>query len=116
VQPTQAPPQIDPAGGALGLLCCMGFVFIPLLWMGCFTAALFWLAKDARARGIDGAMWLFLVFFAGPIGIAIYLFSRPQGQLVQCHNCGNNRLAASLKCPHCGAGRRKSRDYDDDDD
>jgi uncharacterized membrane protein YvbJ len=50
------------------------------------------------------------------------VFSRPQGSLVQCPNCGKNRMEASIKCPHCGAGedevkgmRRKTRRNNDDD-
>ncbi len=92
-------------------------------------AILFWVAKDAKSRGMDGAMWIFLVLFTGLLGLAIYLFSRPQGMLVQCDNCGNNRMEAATKCPHCsvktGVGsksgsrqsrRRRDEDEEDDDD
>ena len=39
---------------------------------------------------------------ASIIGLIIYLFSRPQGNLIQCAHCNNKRLQASAKCPHCG--------------
>jgi hypothetical protein len=111
-------PQYDAASGIAGLLCwgiCCG---VPVLWGAIALAATFWMAKDAKSRGMDGGMWVLLAWFTGPVGIAIYLFSRPQGRLVQCHNCGNNRMEASVKCPHCGAagqsqGPRRRREYDE---
>jgi ribosomal protein L37E len=106
----------DAASALTGLVCCGSLVVLPVLWIGVSIAILFWLAKDAKARGMDGAVWLILIFFTGPIGLAIYLFSRPQGLLIRCHNCGNNRMEVSVKCPHCGAGRGNGRrQYDDDD-
>ena len=66
---------------------------------------LVWVARDAKARGMDSAvLWMLLVFFLNLIGLVIYLLSRPQGILVPCPNCGNMRLQASVKCPHCGIG------------
>jgi hypothetical protein len=110
--------------GIAGLLCCGSFVALPLLWFGIGAALCFWVAKDAKSRGMEGAIWIILMWFTGPIGLAIYVFSRPQGRLVQCPNCGNNRMEASIKCPHCGAGedevkgarRKKRRNNDDDED
>jgi len=66
-------------------------------------ALLVWVAKDSKSRGMDNSvMWIILVMFTGVIGFTIYYFSRPQGDLVQCPNCKNNRMQASAKCPHCG--------------
>lgn len=96
-----------------GLFCCGLVVGLPTLFIAINAAILFWLAKDAKSRGMDGAMWLFLIFFTGVIGLAIYLFSRPQGRLTQCHNCGNNRMEASIKCPHCGAGKGRQENPGD---
>ncbi len=109
-------PASDAASGITGLVCCGLFVGLPLLILAFNVAILFWVAKDAKSRGMDGAMWLFLIFFTGVIGLAIYLFSRPQGLLTQCHNCGNNRMEASIKCPHCGAGQDHQREMDEDED
>ncbi len=82
-------------------LVCSGCVGLPILYFLINIAILFWMGKDAKSRGMDGAMWIFLVLFTGVLGLCIYLFSRPQGMLVQCPSCGNNRLEASAKCPHC---------------
>jgi hypothetical protein len=66
-------------------------------------ALLIWVARDAKSRGMDSAvLWMLLVAFTGPIGLLIYFFSRPQGQIGRCPHCGNARLVASAKCPHCG--------------
>lgn len=66
-------------------------------------ALLIWVARDAKSRGMDSAvMWMLLVLFTGVIGLIIYVFSRPQGQLKRCDHCGNTRLLASARCPHCG--------------
>jgi hypothetical protein len=99
----------DAASAALGLVCCGGIVVVPIFWFVLNVAILFWVAKDARSRGIDGAMWLLLIFFFGFLGLAIYLYSRPQGSLARCGNCGNNRLSAAVHCPHCGADRPRRR-------
>lgn len=67
------------------------------------VALLVWVARDSKARGMDNSvMWMILVMFTGVLGLVIYIFSRPQGELVQCPNCKNNRMQASAKCPHCG--------------
>ena len=66
-------------------------------------ALLVWVARDAKARGMDSAaVWMILVMFTGLLGLIIYLFSRPQGNVLPCPSCGNKRLQASAKCPHCG--------------
>jgi len=66
-------------------------------------ALLVWVARDAKSRGMDSSvLWMLLVMFSSFLGLVIYLFSRPQGSLVQCSHCGNKRLQASAKCPHCG--------------
>jgi len=93
------------AGSAACAGCCGTFIFVPILLFALSIALLVWVARDAKARGMDSAiLWMALVFFLNFIGLVIYLFSRPQGNLVPCPNCGNKRLQASVKCPHCGAG------------
>jgi hypothetical protein len=81
---------------------CFFLVFLLVLIPCVNIALLFWVAKDAKSRGMDGASWIIMILFAGPVGLAIYLFGRSQGVLVQCDECGNNRLEVSAKCPHCG--------------
>lgn len=86
--------------------CGGGVLLIPLLIIGIFAlniALLVWVARDAKARGMDSSiLWMVLVMFTGLIGLVLYLFSRPQGEVIQCHACNNKRLQASAKCPHCG--------------
>jgi hypothetical protein len=94
------------AAGAAGCFACSGFVlFLVLGLIALNVAILVWVARDAKARGMDSAiLWMLLVFFLGIIGLVIYLLARPQGNTIPCPNCGNKRLQASVRCPHCGAG------------
>ena len=95
----------DPLGGLAGCGCCGTFIFIPIALLALSIGLLVWVARDAKARGMDSAvLWMLLVFFLNLIGLVIYLLSRPQGNLIACPNCGNQRLQASVKCPHCGIG------------
>jgi hypothetical protein len=97
--------QDDGSAGAaafFSLFTCGVFCALPVIILGINIALMFWMAKDAKSRGMEGAIWIILVLLTGFIGFLIYLFSRPQGNLIQCPNCGNNRLQASVKCPHCG--------------
>ena len=98
---TQGPSDTEVCAACGGL----GFVFIIIVvaLIALNIALLVWVARDAKSRGMDNAvLWMVLVMFTGVIGLIIYIFSRPQGNLVKCKNCGNNRLKASAKCPHCG--------------
>ena len=62
-----------------------------------------WVARDAKARSMDSAvLWMILVMVTGLIGLILYLFSRPKGNLDRCRHCRNKRLRASAICPHCG--------------
>lgn len=91
------------AESAFALAACGGCMLIPIILTVLGIALLVWVARDAKARGMDSAvLWMILVFFTSIIGLIIYLFSRPQGNLVPCSHCGNRRLQASAKCPHCG--------------
>ncbi len=95
----------DVASTLAGCGCCGTFLFIPIIILVLNIALLIWVARDAKARGMDSAvLWMLLVFFFPFIGFIVYYFSRPQGELVPCPNCGNKRLQASVKCPHCGIG------------
>jgi hypothetical protein len=77
---------------------------IPIVVLVLNIALLVWVARDAKARGMDSAvLWMLLVMFTSVLGLVLYLFSRPQGEVAQCSNCRNQRLQASLKCPHCGS-------------
>lgn len=83
-------------GGCWAAICAL-LVAVPVLHI----ATAVWVARDARARGMEGAPWILLMVFTGLIGLIVYMFSRPQGNLVPCTSCGNKRLQASAVCPHC---------------
>lgn len=101
-----AQPSDDAAAAAAGMLGCLGcgtFALIPLLLLVVQIVLLVWVARDSKSRGMDGAVvWMIFVFLVPLIGLVVYLFSRPQGNLKKCPSCGNKRLEAAAKCPHCG--------------
>lgn len=96
----------EAAASACGVGCCgsvMFMVFAIVAMIVLNIALLVWVARDAKARGLDNSvMWMVLVFFTSLLGLIIYIFSRPQGELMPCPTCGNKRLKVSAKCPHCG--------------
>jgi hypothetical protein len=103
-QPRQPTPEAA-AGAACAScgVCGGGVLFVLVAVFVLNIALLVWVARDAKARAMDSSvLWMILVMITGPIGLILYLFSKPQGNLVQCAHCGNKRLQASAKCPHCG--------------
>jgi amino acid transporter len=95
--------------GAAGCAACggcgSGLIILAIAWIAFCIALLVFVARDAKARGMDSSvLWMLLVLFLGIIGLVIYLLARPKGNLIPCPNCGNKRLQASVKCPHCGIG------------
>ena len=94
----------EEAAAAAGCAACGGFfIFFWVAVIALNIALLVWVARDAKSRGMDNAVvWMILVMCTSVLGLVIYLFSRPQGTLGKCSSCGNNRLQASAKCPHCG--------------
>lgn len=104
VQAQQRRNPNDPPTGSCA--ACGAFtgvmILIPIILIVLNIALLIWVARDAKSRGMDSAvLWMILVFFLGPIGLIIYIFSRPKGNLVICSSCKNKRLQASAVCPHC---------------
>ena len=94
----------SPLAAAGGCAACGSILMIPIVIIVLDIALLIWVARDAKARGMDSAiLWMALVFFTSVIGLVIYIFARPQGNTIQCANCHNKRLQHSMKCPHCGA-------------
>lgn len=90
------------ACGSCGAGCGI-LLLVPVALLALNIALLIWVARDAKSRGMDSAVsWMALVMFTGPIGLIIYIMSRPQGNLTLCEECGNRRLQASKRCPHCG--------------
>jgi len=86
---------------ACGCLGFFGFLIIGIVVLNILL--LVWVARDAKNRGMDNAvLWMILVMITGIVGLIIYILVRPQGNVVPCAHCGNNRLQVSAKCPHCG--------------
>ena len=97
------PPEPDPLAG----LACCGTCATPFIFLVAILvlniALLVWVARDAKNRGMDGAvLWMGLVLVTGLLGLVIYVFARPQGTIARCQFCGNGRLEAARICPHCG--------------
>lgn len=85
-----------------GLLGAIPIIIVAAL-IALNIALLVWVARDAKSRGLDNSvLWMILVLVTGVVGLIIYIFSRPKGELVRCPQCGNSRLQVSAKCPHCG--------------
>jgi hypothetical protein len=100
-QPTSTPSDQEAAAACAG--CGVMLVAIAVGILVLHIAILVWVARDAKARGLENAVgWLFLIVFTGIIGLAVYVLSRPKGALTRCPHCGNNRMQVSAKCPYCG--------------
>lgn len=97
--------EADKAAGAACAVCGGGIVTIIGTLVVLFIlniALLVWVARDAKSRGMDSSiLWMFLVMFTSVIGLVIYLFARPQGELIQCAHCRGKRLKVGAICPHC---------------
>ncbi len=101
----QRPGGNDAGAAAAGTAACAGcgvMIFFVVAVAVLHIAILVWVARDAKARGMDSpVLWMLLIIFTGIIGLIVYIFARPQGSLVMCPHCHNKRLQASAKCPHC---------------
>ncbi len=91
----------EEAVGACAALCGR-FTFIIIAIFAINIAMLVWISRDAKARGIGSVGWMVIVFFTGVLGLIIYFFARPKGEVEACAHCNNKRLKAMAKCPHCG--------------
>ena len=93
----------NPGGGSFA--CCGSAVIaVPVAIIILNIALLIWVAKDARARGMDNSvLWMLLVLFTSFVGLIIYLFARPKGDFARCPRCRGKKLSVLIKCPHCGA-------------
>lgn len=98
----QQQPSPDAACAACGA-GIGGLTLFLLAWVAAGIAICIWVARDAKNRGMENPLlWVFLVLFLSFIGIIIYLFSRPSGNLVSCQSCRAMKLQPTKNCPHCG--------------
>ena len=69
-----------------------------------------WVYRDAKSRGMDGTLWVLIVFIANFIGLIIYLFVRedkrmevtPREGARYCAYCGKQISIDSKFCEICG--------------
>lgn len=86
-------------GMALGWSCVTCGLLVP--YFSSVVLLLIWVAKDARNRGIDPALWFIVMLLAGWLGLLVYLVVRPPGTLIGCQRCGGKHLQFAKVCPHC---------------
>jgi len=61
--------EFDLLGSCLGGLCFLAIFILTLV-------AMFWVYRDAEARGKTGCLWLLLISATGPLGLIAYLILR----------------------------------------
>jgi putative membrane protein insertion efficiency factor len=85
-------------------LACLIPIFISFVVFAAWIVALVYIVKDAKARGDPNAvLWIVLAVMVPLIGVVVYFFARPKGELTPCGHCKNRKLETLVKCPHCGA-------------
>ena len=61
---------------ALSSACLMWWFIIAIL-------LIVWVYKDAESRGMNGALWMMIFLFSGPLGPIVYLIVRKPKQTYQ---------------------------------
>jgi hypothetical protein len=96
------------AGAACGMVACgMLFYFLIIAAMLGFSVliiVLIWkfIRRDAIARGMPNATSMPWLALAGLMGLLIYVLIRPQGNVMPCPTCGQQRMQGLPTCPQCG--------------
>ena len=90
----------------IGLAGLFGLAVL-FLWI----AVVVWVYRDAEKRGLNGAVWALVVFFAHVIGLVIYVLIRSEHPVAApasgapapaCPRCGKSIGHEHAFCPHCG--------------
>lgn len=76
---------------------------------------LYWIFRDARARDANPWLWVVALLAVGwmihplllPVGVGVYLISRPKGPLKRCPHCSGPYLHWLAQCPKCGGPLKK---------
>lgn len=75
-----------------------------LLILGVFVSLGVYVYKDAKARGMDPALWtLIALLVPSLIGFVIYLVVRTSHSALTCPQCGKRVTEQFTVCPQCGA-------------
>ena len=95
------------AGAACGIMACgMLFYFLIIAVMIGISVTIIvlifkFIKKDALARGMPNATAMPWLALAGLMGLLIYVLIRPQGNVMPCPACGQQRMQGLQTCPHC---------------
>ena len=98
------------AGAACGALGCGVFAIVYILILLVMLAAAVglivfivkWIKRDATVRGMPNADTIKWFGLLGLLGLLIYVLQRPQGNVLPCPSCGQQRMQGLPVCPHCG--------------
>jgi ABC-type transport system involved in multi-copper enzyme maturation permease subunit len=73
-----------------------------------------WVYRDAKSRGMEGALWVLIVLVANVIGLIVYLIVREERKPPSkvptyyerqprfCSNCGSELKPNAKFCSNCG--------------
>jgi hypothetical protein len=62
----------------------------------------FWIYKATMEKGMPSPpAWSLLALFFPIITLLLYLFNKPEGEMVDCPVCENKKLEILYECPHC---------------
>jgi hypothetical protein len=95
------PRKATEAAGALAYAACIMVLGLAYLALLILVAA--WVARDAYARGHEGAVWAVSFLVLQWAVLVVYLLARRQGELILCDTCGGKHLTYARRCPHCNA-------------
>lgn len=105
---TRAEKEVAASILGFSLIVFAAIIASSLVWLLTTIFMLVWVARDARARGLDGGVWVIVLFLGHFLGLIAYLASRPAGLLSACRHCNGTHLVALRYCPHCGhRGKRQ---------
>jgi len=87
--------------GLIGLV-----LLIVIFWLVIAILIAVWVHRDAESRGMNGALWVIIVFIAGILGLVVYLIVREEKHAAPitrvCLKCGRSVSVEAKFCPYCG--------------
>jgi hypothetical protein len=91
------------ACGVVGVMIVFYLVFVLVMLAIGITIIIVifkYIKRDSISRGDNpNKAWFALL---GLLGLLIYLLTRPQGVVMPCPHCRQNRMQGLPRCPHCG--------------